>query len=229
MTGSVFLALILTAAFAPLYEEPHHLAAQASVNAAEAKSRCAPALVKVHENCVVDAFGNIGAVQTHDFFYARYTFKSADPADLPYPRVVIFEKASSAMLRPILISGADPAFDYRKPTIVRGGGRLVLHIPAYEPGTGNFNRESVYLWAGDGWRDADVKSWLADLARRLPKGLAVWKGVYPDYAAMKAETPLWREKNDPNCCPTGGRAKIDLEWRGNRIAARALRVEKGGD
>jgi len=199
------------------------------MNAAEAKSRCAPALVTAHETCAVDAFGNIGAFRGRDFFYARYTFKSADPADLPYPRVVIFEKASSAMLHPILISGADPAFDYRKPVIVRGGGRMVLHIPAYESGTGNFNRESVYVWAGDGWRDADVKSWLADLARRLPKGLAVWKGVYPDYAAMKADTPLWQIKNDPNCCPTGGHAEIDLEWHGNRLAVRRLRVGKGGD
>lgn len=70
------------------------------------------------------------------------------------------------------------------------------------------------------------KSWLSDLGHRLPKGLAVWKGVYPDYAKMNADTPLWREKVDGNCCPTGGEAKIDLQWQGDRIALRGFRIGK---
>lgn len=220
----------------PPFEEPRHVGLQPSLSLNEARSRCAPALAVPEpgvpdEVCSVAKFGRVGAVAGHEFYYARYDFHDVkpEPPDIATPRVVIFESASSAMVRPILISGDDPEIEYEKPVILHSGGRTVLHIPASESGTGNFNHEIVYVWAQDGWHDADVTSWLRDLAHRLPKGLAVWKGVYPDYAKMEAETPLWRVKSDGNCCPTGGSAKIDLQWRGERIAVRGVRVEKGGE
>ncbi|HEY2612921.1 MAG TPA: hypothetical protein VGI94_19085 [Reyranella sp.] len=74
-----------------------------------------------------------------------------------------------------------------KPRILHAGGRAVLHLPAYESGTGNFNRELLYVWANDAWHD--------ELDRRLPKGLVILKGVYPDYEKMTAETPVWRRSH----------------------------------
>jgi hypothetical protein len=104
-------------------------------------------------------FGPVGAVAGHDFSWARYDFMPA-PGDalhtLPSPRVVIFERLAAGTLRPILISGDDAAFGYETPEILRAGDRIVLHVPAYESGTGNFNRELLYAWANDGWRDVDV-------------------------------------------------------------------------
>jgi hypothetical protein len=213
---------------AALADEPAHLAAQAAMAASEARARCAPALVKAGETCKVDEFARVGAVAGHDFSYALYEFAPTPDDPLPYSRVVIFERLPTAMLRPILISGDDGAFWYDKPKILHSAGRVLLHIPAWESGTGNFNRELLYVWAKDGWRDVDVTSWLDDLAHRLPQGLGVQKGVFPDYATMKAETPLWRDEDGGNC-PTGGRARIGLQWRGDRIAVRSVRIEKGGD
>jgi len=66
------------------------------------------------------------------------------------------------------------------------------------------------------------------LALALGAGLGVQKGVYPDYATMKAETPLWRADDSGNC-PNGGRARIDLQWRADRIARRAFRIRKAGE
>ncbi len=63
---------------------------------------------------------------------------------------------------------------------------------------------------------------------RLPQGLAVRKGIYPNYATLKATTPLWR-KDDAGACPTGGIAEIALQWRGDRIALGDVRVVKGGE
>jgi hypothetical protein len=213
-------------------DEPAHLEGQAALAASEAKARCVPVLVKTSEVCAVAEFGRVGTVASHDFSYAFYDFTPAPDStlyQLHYPRVVIFEHLPATMLRPILVSAADdPAFLYDKPRILRSAGRVLLHIPAAEDGTGNFNLELLYVWAKDGWRDVDVTSWLDDLAHRLRKGLGVQKGVYPDYATMKAETPLWR-KNDGGNCPNGGIARIDLQWRGNRIAVRAVRIRKAGE
>jgi hypothetical protein len=227
LIGAAFVAAGLTAATEALAAPPAHLEAKASLSISEARSRCVPALVTAGEACEVGEFGRVGSVAGHRVFYARYAFKPAEPGLLPYPRIVIFESVATAMLRPILTSGDDAAFAYEKPVILRSGGRTILHIPASESGTGNFNRELLYVWR-DGWRDADITSWLKDLAGQLPKGLGVWKGVYPDYATMRVSTPLWRD-SDGNCCPTGGSAEIDLQWQGDRIAVRRVRVQRTGD
>ena len=223
--AAALMAFAPSAAGDDLYESPRHLAAQATIALPDAKSRCAPALVRKDETCAVGEFGRVGAVGSHEFFYARYDLKQRDDP-LVTPRIVIFERATSAALRPILISGDDPAFIYEKPVILHSGNRTLLHIPAYESGTGNFNHESLYVWAQNNWRDVEIAHWLNDFGHRLPKELAVWKGVFPDYAKMKAETPLWNTKRDGNCCPTGGEAKIDLQWRGDSIALRGFRIGK---
>jgi hypothetical protein len=229
LAAGVLIAPVLIATAAA--EEPRHLDAEVPLSLADVKSRCAPTLVKASEACEVGDFGPVGTVADHDFSWARYDFRPA-PDDalhpLPWSRVVIFERLAAATLRPILISGDDAAFAYDKPKILRAGGRVVLHVAAYESGTGNFNRELLYAWVDNGWRDVDVTGWLDELKHRLPKGLGVLKGVYPDYARMTAETPVWREQDGPPC-PEGGRAHVDLQWRGDRIAVGSLRLDKAGE
>jgi hypothetical protein len=224
-------AVLFAGVSAQAAEEPRHLGAEAALSVADATSRCAPTLVERGAACEVGDFGPVGAAEGHDFSWARYDFKPASGDalhPLPWSRVVIFEHLVVAMVHPILISGDDAAFGYGKPEILHAGGRVVLHVPAYESGTGNFNRELLYAWANDGWRDVDVTGWLDELKHRLPKGLGVLKGVYPDYATMTAETPLWREQDGPTCAE-GGRAHIDLRWRGDRIAVGSVRLAKAGE
>ena len=45
---------------------------------------------------------------------------------------------------------------------------------------------------------------------------------------MTAETPLWREQDGPQCAE-GGRAHVDLQWRGDRIAVGGVRIDKAGE
>ena len=194
-----------------------------------ARSQCAEALAQAGARCRIGAFGPIGAFAGRAFFYARYDMNPVpgDPAKpLPYSRIVIFEGAPSAMLRPMLISGDDAAFIYGKPKILHSGGRILLHIPAVEDGTGNFNRELLYAWEEDGWHDIDVVTWLDDLARRLPKGLGALKGVFPDYATMTAGTPVWYATTDSNACPTAGHVDISLAWSGDRLVIAGLRIRR---
>jgi hypothetical protein len=101
-------------------------------------------------------------------------------------------------------------------------------VPTYESGTGNFNRELLSAWANEGWHDVDVTGGLNELKQRLPKGLSVLKGVYPDHATKTAETPLWHDQDGPTCAE-GGRAHIDLQWRGDRIAVGSVRLAKAGE
>ena len=229
LIGAAVVACTLAASVATKAQEqpPRHLEGNAAIGRDEARARCISTLIEPDQTCTVDTFGKVGAVAGHDFFYASYDIK--DPSYPPiYHRIVIFEQTASAMVRPILISGDNWPFLYGKPEIVRSAGRVLLHIPATESGSGYFNREILCAWTKDGWHDLDVTSWLDELRHRLPAGLRVVRGVYPDYAAMKAETPLWHEE-DGGSCPKGGLAEISLQWRGDRLAVRDVHFAKAGE
>ena len=229
LIGAAVAACALAASVTTKAQEqpPRHLEGNAAIGQDEVRARCIPTLIEPDQSCKVGTFGKVGAVAGHDFFYASYDVN--DPSfPHTYPRIIVFEQTASAMFQPILISGDNWPYSYAKPQIVRSTGRILLHIPATESGSGYFNREILYVWTKDGWHDLDVTSWLDELLHRLPAGLRVVRGVYPDYAAMTADTPLWREHDGPTC-PEGGRAHIGLQWRGGRIAVGSLRIDKAGD
>lgn len=106
-------------------------------------------------------------------------------------------------------------------------GKLLL-LPGHVSGTGNFNAEIVYRDDDGHLTELDTRSWRRELDRRLPDGFAVWKGVFPDYGAFTASTPLW-QRSDGNCCPTAGRADIRLDLQGDRLVIRDLAVARGAD
>jgi hypothetical protein len=229
LIGATVAACALVASVKTMAQEqpPRHLEGNAAIGLDDVRARCIPTLIEPDQTCKVGAFGNVGAVAGHDFFYASYDVN--DPSYPPtYHRIVIFEQTASSMFQPILISGDNWPYFYGKPQVVRSAGRILLHIPATESGSGYFNREILYVWTKDGWHDLDVTSWLDELRHRLPASLRVVRGVYPDYAAMKAETPLWHEE-DGGSCPKGGLAEISLQWRGDRLAVRDVRLAKAGE
>ena len=43
-----------------------------------------------------------------------------------------------------------------------------------------------------------------------------------------AETPVWRQEDGPQCAE-GGRAHVELQWRGDRIAVGIVRIGKAGE
>jgi hypothetical protein len=205
-------------------QPPRHLEGNAAIGQNEVRARCIPTPIEPDQTCKVGTFGKVGEVAGYDFFYTSYDVN--DPSfPHTYPRIVIFEQTASAMFRPILISGDNWPYSYAKPQVVRPAGRILLHTPATESGSGYFNRKILYVWTKDGWHDLDITSWLDELRHRLPAGLRV-RGVYPDYTAMKAETPLWHEE-DGGSCPKGDLAEISLQWRGDRLAVRDVHFAKG--
>ena len=195
-----------------------------SVTAPGAKASCLPMPDDrdAGESCVIAEFGEVGAVDNHRFHFAVYQYHNLSSSALNHTRVVVFEAPAPGTMRAVVATESDPAIGYDKPRILRSGDRVLLHIPGREAGTGNFNRERLYMWRAGQWREVDTTSWLDDLTRRLPAGYGAWKGIYPDYRTLKASTPLWR-KGDGNACPTGGRADLVLGLHDDRIVLRGLR------
>lgn len=140
---------------------------------------------------------------------------------------IVFALAPDGMLTPLIVDYGDTGH-YGQPQVLAAAAGTLLFIPGHMEGTGDFSLDQLYLKVADAWHDVDIDTWQTVLARRLPKDLAVWKGIYPDYKKMTASTPLWT-KTDGNCCPTGGRADITLRLDGTVLTIEALKVTRGAD
>jgi hypothetical protein len=176
--------------------------------------------------CAPRGFGEIGTVADRVLAYSLYGFSLGQ--NMVATVAVVYERRDPAGSLHALFAPKDPATVYSAPQILKAGSLVVLHIPGYESGTGNFNRERLFGWRAGGWGALDTTSWLIDnVVHLLPGGFEVMKGIYPDYAAMTATTPLWRKKTDGYCCPTGGRADFVLGWQGDRLVAKSVQVKLG--
>ena len=194
---------------------------------ADVKDRCLSALIAPAAACKVIEFGEIGTVDGRAFAYARYEYAPNDFEFPRYTRVVAFEHVGSTGLRAVVSPDANPADTFDKPRILRGRDRVLLHFPCVESGTAPANCERLFRWAASRWRPVDATSWLEDLRRRAPQGYSAIKGIFPDYLALKASTPLWSDSDDVDC-PSGPRVEIGLKWRDDRIALASLRAQPAG-
>jgi len=133
-----------------------------SVTAPGAKASCLPMPDDrdAGESCVIAEFGEVGAVDNHRFHFAVYQYQNPSSSVLNHTRVVVFEAPVPGTMRAVVATESDPAIGYDKPRILRSGDRVLLHIPGREAGTGNFNRERLYMWRAGQWREVDTTSWL---------------------------------------------------------------------
>ncbi len=217
------LALAGPAAADPDFDAPAN--APRIVDAAAARAGCLPdyAAPIVERPCQLAKFGTIGTIDGHTFDFARYSFATASGANMG-ARALIFEHADAGKLKTLFVP-ENIGGPFSDPEVIKSPQGSLLLIPGFDTGTGNLNRERLYVWRKTEWHLADTTSWLDALMKRLPKGLSALKGIYPDYARMTASTPLWR-KSDGNASPSGGRASIRLAWKGDAVVLTAVDVRR---
>ena len=104
----------------------------------------------------------------------------------------------------------------------------LLWVPGTLWGTGSGNADLLFQRREGKWVDIDITSWKAALEERLPPELSVWKGVRYYFDGMEAETSLWREDRDANCCPTGGTAIIRFRIEGDALVIDAVQAQLDG-
>lgn len=193
-----------------------------------AKTGCVALPEALDDKCEVAEFGAVANDKDGTLRYQLQDYKEDDGTRMAGGAVVLETVAGKpGRLKPIA-SAYGETVHYGQPALVTAPMAVFLQIPGGMEGTGDFNAEALFLFGKTMLRDVDSESWLHDLARRLPRGLAAWKGIYPDYAAMTAGTPLWRG-GDANCCPTGGYATIRLGLKGDRLTVERVAVELGAD
>src|SRR5262249_43648578 len=105
---------------------------------------------------------------------------------------------------------------------------LLMMIPDRIAGTAAANEDIYYRWGSRGWQRLETQSWLEDLAKRLPTGFGVWKGIVLDLERMKAGSAVWRG-GGANCCPAGGRGWIEVAYPGEGLGIDTFRHDPPDD
>jgi hypothetical protein len=175
--------------------------------------------------CQVTESGPLGRPGAAPLRFATYEYPGGSATIRQVALVVLAPAVQPGRLRVQLALRAEDQ-NCGTPALLRAERGPLLLWSCSLPGTGMFNAESLFAWRDEGWRELDITSWLAELERRLPRDLGAWKGIFPDYVALTAVTPLWRGE-DGNCCPTGGRADLRLGWQGDRLVLREVQVTRG--
>jgi hypothetical protein len=112
----------------------------------------------------------------------------------------------------------------QKPQVIMNSAGTILYMPIAGAGTGAENFSEYYLRGANEWEPIEAEAWVADLRKRIPAGLGIWKGIWPNPQTMRAEAGLYRE-GDANCCPSGGTARIQLAIRSRRLVLDSVDFE----
>ena len=191
--------------------------------------------------CQVSESGEVGTVGNRTLLYAIYcimpgwtkdgTRCGSESVGAGYHRaraLAVFSRDETQSTARLLFSRAEPEIGilpYEKPRLVRTAAGIILHLPIVVDGTGHGNSSEYYLGHNGEWERIDSESWVKDVVARLPAGLEIWKGIWPDLETMTARTGLYR-RDDANCCPTGGSALIHLTIREGRFVLDSLILER---
>jgi len=191
-------------------------------------------------DCQVSDFGEFGAVDDQTYYYALYCLipnyatdngKCGDDSfSARFHRhrglAVFTEDRSSGGLQLLferVISDIGTRY-YEKPEIVHNTNGTLLYLPIAVDGTGHGNESQYYIREANKWEPIESEVWLNDLSARLPPGLQMWKGAWPNLNTMQAQIVLYRDK-DANCCGTGGTARVRLAIRSRKFVIDSVDIE----
>lgn len=139
---------------------------------------------------------------------------------------VILFAVDGDLLRPV--GWSYEAVRFEAPTLFESEDGVFVAARGGQAGTGSGNADILFRLDGEHWTEIEVETWKTALAEALPAGLGVWKGVDYVWPEMTAFTSLWRD-DDANCCPSGGRAVIDLAVEGTALRLVGVTPSEGVD
>ncbi|MBI3328780.1 MAG: hypothetical protein HYZ81_19010 [Nitrospinae bacterium] len=194
-------------------------------------------------DCRVSAFGSFGSIGPRTYYYALYCLIPNDrmqhgrcDSESFHARyhetraLAIFVEEEASGQATLLIERASldiGLFVYEQPEIIENAFGTLLFVPIRLDGTGVGNVSEYYLWHQDKaeWRRLDAETWLQDLRKRIPPGLHIWKGIWPNLQRMTAEAGLYQD-GDAQASPTGGTARIELHIDNGRFAVKSVTLSK---
>jgi hypothetical protein len=179
-------------------------------------------------SCQVKGIEDLGDVGGEHLAIAQYEFFWAPKTGLKncgYGTVLLKHLSGSSKLQPIWggLSGVSPA-EAGKPTILKNQIGPIVQIPIRAQGTGALQFDGFLLWREGRFHEINTEAFQADLKSRLPTGLNINKGLYPNLETMTVESDVWK-KDDTNCCATGGKVRATLEIKDDKLIVKSFAHE----
>jgi hypothetical protein len=115
-------------------------------------------------------------------------------------------------------------YDWKPPVVVRQGDVTLVAIAGQRAGSGQGNADLLLRNDGARWSEVEIESWKVELARALPEGADIRRGVAYDVASLTAVSPLW-SPSDADCCATGGIVRVRLALAADRLSLAGFDVE----
>ncbi|HEY7992231.1 MAG TPA: hypothetical protein VID77_12660, partial [Stellaceae bacterium] len=75
----------------------------------------------------------------------------------------------------------------------------------------------LFIGRDKGWAPIDVEAWQDELAKRLPNGMQVWRGPFPDYPNFAAAAVVRQKAKGGSIEDNEGYAAMRLTLVGNKL------------
>jgi copper chaperone CopZ len=213
-------------------DPPSRLLSERPITKSEALAKCVPIEMGASKlDCVsckvtgIEELGNVSgtefAIASYEYFWAPETgFKNC-----AYGSVLLKRIPNSSNVQPLWgsLSDLSPS-ESEKPKIIQNNGRSLIQIPIRAEGTGHYQNDGILAWQDGVLHEVNATSYESELASHLPPELSINKGIYPDYKTMTVETSLWK-KDDPNCCPTGGKITARLGLKNDKVVVESYHLK----
>jgi hypothetical protein len=187
-------------------------------------------------DCRVSEFGSIGIFNNQTYYYAIYCLIpghsiqngkcGSDSFNAQYYKeqamAIFINKGLSDEATLLMERSAEElgTMSYGEPELIVNSFGTFLYLPIHVQGTGAGNSSEYYFWdeKSKKWQKLETNSWTQNI--KIPPGLSINKGIWPDLRKMTAEAYFYRS-NDYNCCPTGGKAQIKLTIVNGRLSIKS--------
>lgn len=192
-------------------------------------------------DCRVSEFGSVGVLNGQTYYYysiycliPEYGIKdgacNSDSFNAKYHKaraMAVFVNNGDAGTATLLMERAEQEIGtvwYEKPEFVVNSFGTFLYLPIHLDGTGAGNLSEYHFRdeKSNTWQKLETDSWTRDI--KIPPGLSINKGIWPDLKKMTAEAYLYRS-NDANCCATGGTAHIELTIEHGRLSIKSVTID----
>jgi len=178
-------------------------------------------LGKQWSNCHILRARWLVTIDLIDMYQTQYCLGHDEQSCEQHAWVVFANRAYTKEAKPLVVRMDPSTTVYKDPlVIVTGEDRLMSMTSTNADGVESTN---YYLWHTDHWMPFDAKSWLPKLSKQLPKGTSIRQPVWPDLESMSTEVNLFKS-GDKDCCPTGGKAKVELGFENENFLVKHVSV-----
>jgi hypothetical protein len=173
-------------------------------------------------NCYVTRGRWVATIDFLDIYQAQYCLGNTPKSCEQRAQVLFANRAYTPDATVLLVHLDEAGTIYSDPLVVNSGDDSLMNMGSHNAAGVAASR--YYVWRGNHWLEMEAQHWQRDLQAALPKGTSSRLSALPDLETMSANVTLFKS-SDPDCCPSGGVAKVALDLKRESIASEVEKAQ----